>query len=311
MTNKYLVKIAHQQSAGLNKEASLALAALSHLAQNLTTKAALQSRRAGRRIARAFQTGAEGGHDSSILRRATSALASVASPEMEVMYREANKLGHSMAPYLPGMSRRAKVGLRQLTEGRVDDYARLKHRMKLGPVEQAGMDTAMGAMEKHFKIPMKQIVDADPAAHKEIRHAFESDTQPLLKNYVGQLTRDAGPIRKFKAGQMHEATPLAHQLPALAADPIAGALNVAKTAPLVKRIKENKYLKKPIQKVEDYFTTHQAELGAAHPGIDAFKHGVKNKLFEYVVNPMSANIKNTSATITDIVNRAKQRAGGS
>lgn len=309
MTNKYLAKVAQLQLNGLQKESSLTAAALAHLAQNLTTKAMLQSKRAGRRFARAFQTGAEGGHDSSLTRKLTSAAASLVSPEMEVMYREANKLGQKMAPHLPGMSPRAKVGLRQITEGRVDDYARLKHRMKLGPVEQAGMDTAMGAIEHHFRIPVKQMMNADPIAQKELRQAFHSDTQPILKNYVGQMTRPAGRIRKFKEGPMHEATPMAHQATALIADPIAGALNVAKTAPLIKRVKENKYLKGPIEKVEDYFTTHQAELGAAKPGIDQFKHGFKNKVFEYVVNPMSANIKNTSATITDIVNRAKKRAG--
>lgn len=309
MSNKYLVKVAQLQSSGLQKESSLTAAALAHLAQNLTTKAALQSRRAGKRIARAFQTGAQGGHDASLTRKLTSAVTSLASPEMEVMYREANKLGHTLSPYLPKMSSRAKVGLRQITEGRVDDYNRLRPRMRLGPVEQAGMDTAMYAMEKHLKVPVKKIMEADPIAQKEIRQAFTSDTQPILKNYVGQLTRPAGRVRKFKQGPMHEVTPLAHQTVALAADPIAGVLNAAKTAPLVKAVSENKYLKRPIKKVEDYFTTHQAELGAAKPGIDAFKHGVKNKLFEYVVNPMSANIKNTSATLTDIVNRAKKRAG--
>lgn len=308
MNNKYLTKIA-QTSPDLQKEASLTAAALAHLAQNLTTKAALQSRRAGRRVARAFQTGAEGGHDASLLRKATSAITSLASPEMEVMYREANKFGHKMAPYMPGMSPRAKVGFRQLTEGRLDDYSRLRHRMKLGPVEQAGLDTAMGAMEHTFKVPVKKLVGAGNEAHQEVRQAFKSNTQPILKNYLGQLTRPAGPVRKFKPGEMHEVTPLAHQAVSLAADPVAGALNVAKTAPLVQRIRSNKYLKKPIEKVENYFTTHQAELGAASPGIDKFKHGAKNVAYEYLVNPMSANIKNTAATMTDIYNRAKQKAG--
>lgn len=310
MTNKYLKHIARYEHGSLEKEASLTAAAIAHLAQNATTKLALQSRRAGRRIARAFQSGAAGGHDSSLLRRATSAITSLASPEMEVMYREANKFGHKMAPYLPGMSPRARVGLRQITEGRLDDYSRLKHRMKLGPVEQMGMDTAMDAMEHHFKVPVKALVESDPIAHKEIRHAFESNTQPILKNYLGQITRPAGKIHKFTQGEMHSATPLMHQATSLYADPVAGLLNVAKTAPLIQKVKENKYLKKPIEWVEDYFTTHQAELGAKNPGIDKFKHGAKNMAYEYLVNPMSANIKNTSATITDIVNRARQRAKG-
>ena len=303
MINRYLDRIA------LQKQASLSGLALWHLGQNSITKGMLHSKAVGKHIANAFQQGLAGTHEGSLKRKLTSAVTSIASPEIEAMYRTANKVGHDLKDKLPSLHPRAKVGLRQISEGRFNDFDKLRGRMRLSAEDNHLINHVAGRIEKEMKVPIKSIMDAPATLKAEAQRHWSSNKHPLLSNIASTLSRGNPIATKPVAKNMRQATPLATQAVTAAIDAPGAAINAAKTSTLIDSVKNNKYFGKAVNKVEDYFTKHQAELGAAKPGVNRYKGGLKNAFNEYVVNPMSASIKNTSATMADIVNRAKTPGG--
>lgn len=302
MSNKYLEKIA----STLTKESSLLTGAgLWHLGQNVVTNSLMKSNRFGKRIANSFQQGLRGVHEGSIKRKLTSMATSVASPEMELIYRKANDIGNDLKDVLPSAHKRMQVGLRQLSQGRFNDFNKLKGRMRLDSSQEATLERAGKSIEDTFKVPVNKLKNVSNEVGEVVQKEWNSDRHPLLKNIVSNLSKGNPSTEKAVQGKMRQSSPLVSQALLAPVEPGGAILNAAKSSTAIDWINNNKYLGPISKKIEDYFTTHQAELGKAHPGMNPGEGGVKNFLHRMVVNPMSHSIKNTSATMTHLYNQAK------
>lgn len=298
MHNRYLSK-------ALEKQSSASGLVLWHLGQNAATRKMLRSKAVGGRIADAFQQGVHGVHEGSLKRKATSVATSVVSPEVEALYRKANQVGQSVGPELKALPRRAQVGLRQLSEGRFADFDKLQGRMGLTEGHKSTFHKVLSHASPEVANAVKTVQNAPASVKSLAQRQWTSPDHPILSNVVSGLSRGKASPSKPVSGAMRQSSPLLSQVATAAVDAPGAVMNAVKASTLIDKVRNNKYLGKAIGKIEHHFTTHQAQVGAANPGINKFKGGLKNFASEYVVNPMSHSIKNTSATLSRISQLAK------
>lgn len=298
MTNKYLER-------ALEKQSSASGLVLWHLGQNAATRKMLKSKAVGSRVANAFQQGVNGVHEGSLKRKATSFATSVVSPEIEALYRKSNQLGQSLGPEIKSLPRRAQVGLRQLSEGRFNDFHKLQSRMGLSDGHRETFGKVLGAASPGVAQAVKSVQSATPEVRALAQKQWTSPDHPILSNILANASRGKATAAKPVQGAMRQSSPLLSQAATALVDAPGAAMNAVKASTLIDKVRTNKYLGKAIQKVEDHFTTHQAKIGANNPGINKFKGGVKNLASEYIVNPVSHSIKNTSATLSRLSQMAK------
>ena len=325
MANKYLTKISQgyvdTHSRGLQKDASLAAAGALHLIQNLVTKGALNSRKAGQRVAQSFQHGLAGVHEGSAQRKAVSAAASILSPEMESVYREANMLGHHVKGDWDKLHPRAKVILRKMTRGEIPNPDQAAKAARLTVQQQADMGQLIGKVKARLKSSktfgggspeantdrLQKAVETVKAIPEEnvdqLRSLFHSKDHPLLKNYVAEIGKKQAPPKVPVPGPMRDYTPAALNAGLAVADPYTAAANLSKTLPIVKKIKQNKYVKRVLDKMDEVFITGPIKKSIEDPKLDAGIGGdtllqkAKNFGSEYILNPMAHSAKNTAGTI--------------
>lgn len=320
MTNKYLKKISVLHGTGLQKESSLVAAGALHILQNLTTKAALGSRKAGQRIAQSFQHGLSGVHEGSLRRRAVSAGASIMSPEMESLYREANSIGHHVSQEWRDLHPRTKVILRKITRGEVADPAEALSKAR---ISQEHKDKANAFLQKvkenmssgdsSLSKAVGHLPSAEELKGKEesIKELFNSRHHPLFKNYLAELGKKQPPPKVPVPGPMRDYTPAALNAPLAAVDPYSAAFNLAKTVPIIHSISQNKYAKKAIGKINKVFVTDPLKSAVSKPefnpgvGGRTVKRRILNMLDEYVVNPLAHSAKNTASTVSFIARGKK------
>lgn len=298
MTNRYLER-------ALEKQSSASGLVLWHLGQNAATRKMLKSKAVGSRIANAFQQGMNGVHEGSLKRKATSFATSVVSPEIEALYRKSNQLGQSLGPEIKSLPRRAQVGLRQLSEGRFNDFHKLQGRMGLSDSHRQTFGKVLGAASPGVSEAIRSIQSSTPEVRTLAQKQWSSPEHPILSNILSSASRGKSTAVKPVQGAMRQSSPLLSQAATALVDAPGAAMNAVKASTLIDKVRGNKYLGKAIQKVEDHFTTHQARIGASNPGINKFKGGVKNLASEYIVNPVSHSIKNTSSTLARLSQMVK------
>lgn len=290
----------------LEKSSSLAVAGLWHLGQNAVTDSLMRSPRFGRHIANAFHQGLHGVHEGSLKRKLTSAATSIASPEMEILYRKANEAGHRLRPRVENLPKRVQVGLRQIFQGRFSDFDRLKGRMHLTEDHRKSLDAGMSEVQKLTGVPVKTLVKATPKIKASVQKEWSSPNHPLLSNIVARFGKGTSQVTKPVSGPMKDTSPLLPQIALAPLEPVGAALNAAKGATSLASVRKLPVLGTGIKKVEDYFTKHQVELGMAQPALNPGVGGVKNLVSRFGINPMSHSLKNTSSTFTFLKNQAKK-----
>lgn len=285
MPNKYLDHIEKQSSL-------IAGAVGTHVAQNVATRAALSSKKISKYLANSFAEGTKGVVNTSIKSRAARLLAGATVPDIAVAHRTAHEFGKSMAPILGMANKRQQVGLRMLSEGRISDIH--KYGLHKDPIIQAAHGIASA------KLGLKNGVDELMHHAPHIEKIFQDKSHPLASNILKNISRGHTPVGKnFKPGNLNSKTPLLGAAASIAAEPAGGALNTVKTLATSKTFGntrigakingflENQFVKKPVQS-----------------GVDASKLGkhisnLKHKATGLLVNPVSAQLKRTSAAITD------------
>lgn len=291
--NKYLEK-----SAILSELAGLAGF---HLGSNALVRTLLRSKKAGKRIADSFAQGTRGIIDGSAYRRAGSTLQSMVAPEMEILYHQASELGRKLQDHLPSTHPRVQAGLRMLSKGQFNRYDRLKKHMGMSPSIEAAIDHYADAAGTIHGIPFRKIMDAPPHIKSQIEEIWHDPNHPLLSNVLSRISKGSIHASREIKGKLNEYAPLAAQALTAGIDQVGAGLNALKTMTLIDKVKRVPYLGAGIDRVEDYFTKHQAEIGRAHPGFNKYLYGAKNRLMEFGANAASASIKNTSATLHHIL----------
>jgi hypothetical protein len=217
MLNRYL--------AHLEKQSSLSIAAGVHVLQNLAMKKALRSKWLSQHTADAFAQGVEGVKDKSFLGKAKSIIGGAILPEVSSLQTEAHHAGHALGPILKSLNKRQQVGMRQLSEGRVSDFA--KHQFHKDPQIQAAYE----AVQHHAKTKGKTLPVLDHVVGKarELKSVMQRKDLPVLSNLLGNISRGKKPEgAKFKPGSIQGHGAVAGGLLPAAADPYTAAWNSTK-----------------------------------------------------------------------------------
>lgn len=285
MKNKYLEQIEKQSSLLLG-------GAITHLAQNAATKAALGSKHISKYLANSFAEGSKGVINTSIKSRAARLLSGAAVPDIAVAHKKFHELGGAMKPLLDSATKRQKVGLRMLSEGRVGDLH--KYKMHQDPLIQKANDMA----SKTLKLP--DMTNTSTAGGKAVEKIFNDKSHPLASNILKNISRGKNPTgSNFKPGSMSSKTPLLGAVGSAMVDPAGGALNAAKTLTSSKTFGNTKIGGKINSMLEKQFVKKPVQSGVALAKNNGIISNVKHKASEMFVNPVSAQLKRTSAALTD------------
>jgi hypothetical protein len=76
-------------------------------------------------------------------------------------------------------------------------------------------------------------------------------------------------------------------------------LEASKLSAITSHAKNNKYSKKALHFMENTFVKNPAQKGWDSHTDKGLYSRIKNKAYEFIVNPTSASIKNTSASLHD------------
>ncbi len=282
MTNKYL-----------EKSSSLILGgALTHLAQNAATKAAMGSKHVSKYLANSFAEGSKGVINTSIKSRAARLLSGATVPDIAVAHKKFHELGGAMKPFLDGATKRQKVGLRMLSQGRIGDLH--KYKLHRDPIVQRANDMA----SKAFNLP--NLTHSSTAGGKKVEKIFNDKSHPLASNILKNISKGKAPVgNKYKPGSMSSKTSMTGALASAAVDPAGGALNAIKTLTSSKTFDKTKLGGKINQMLEKHFVKKLIQAGHALSKKDGAINKIKHRASELLVNPVSAQLKRTSAALTD------------
>lgn len=296
--NKYLVKIAEIQ-----KESSFLVGmGLTHLGQNPSTRVGLRSPKFGQSVADSFRQGMDGVHDGSLKARAASALRSVAAPDLEIIKHKAGELGKAVGPRVKELPVRAQAGLRMISEGRFNDFSKLRKHMGLTVAHEQSISHIVKQVGESHGVPVEGMLASSKAEKDKLEKLWKSPDPPVLSNITSHLSHGK-PAEKPIAGLPSVGKRIATGAATGLLDPAAGLVNAGKLSILSDAVKNNKYGKKLLDFAEKTFVKKPAASGWEHPSDNGFSTGLKNKAYEYLVNPTSATIKNTSSSIHEALRR--------
>lgn len=282
MDNKYL-----------EKAASLMLgAALTHVGQNLATKAALGKKSISKYMANSFSEGANGVVNTSIKSKAARILSGAILPDIAVAHKKFHELGNAMKPILSGATKRQQVGLRMLSQGRISDI--YKYKLHQDSVIQRASSMA----SKSLNLP--DLINKSSVGHSSIKQVFNDKSHPLTSNILKNISRGKVPIGKnYKPGTMSSKTPMIGAAASIALDPAGGALNAVKTLASSKTFNSTKIGGKINSMLETQFVKKPVQSGLALSKKNGMISNVKHRISEMFVNPVSAQLKRTSAALSD------------
>jgi uncharacterized protein YbjQ (UPF0145 family) len=285
-SNKYIDKI-----DDLDKQAAvggmLGAAGVAHVAQNLSNRFALRSKSQGKALAESFANGIRGGHKGGAAEAVKRGLRTVVAPDLELMHKAVNELGHKMKGQVEGMHPRAKVGLRMLSEGRAGAYQKLQGRIP----EEARLKAE--GVAKGLGLP------TSTTAHKDLAEIWKSPKHPLLSNVVAKLGRGR-PSANLVAGHHPSSPGLVSSAALTVAEPVAGAITGAKMLAETKAVQGTTVGKKFVDKVRSLMVAKPAAKGF-NQGQGVAKHTALDKLKEsamdFGVSSTSASIQRTSRAL--------------
>lgn len=276
----------------LEKSASLILGAgLTHLAQNIGTQAAMRSKKVAKYLANSFSQGAHGVVDTSLKARATRFLSGVALPEVAVAHKEIHGLGSKMKPILDKATPRQKVALRMISEGRFSDLR--KYKLHKDPIVQS----AHNMISKVTKTPsLGKMIDNS----KKVEPLFKDKSHPLLSNISKNISRGEKPVgSQFKPGHLTAKAPIAGAMASTLVDPAGGIINSTKTLMSSEKFGQNRFGAKIKHMLNKQFVTNPIKSGVSTSKTGHHVNELKHKANSLIVNPVSAELKRTSASITD------------
>jgi hypothetical protein len=285
MNNKYLDHIEKQSSL-------IAGAVGTHVAQNAATRAALSSKKISKYLANSFAEGTHGVVNTSLKARAARLISGATVPDIAVAHRTAHEFGKSMAPILGMANKRQQVGLRMLSEGRISDIH--KYGLHKDPVIQAAHGIASA------KLGLKNGVDDLVHHAPQIESLFRDKSHPLASNIMKNLSRGHTPVgKKFKPGNLNSKAPLLGAAASVAVEPAGGALNTVKTLATSNTFGKTRIGAKINAFLEKQFVTKPVQSGVQASKLDHHISNIKHKAMGMLVNPVSAQLKRTSAAFTD------------
>lgn len=260
---------------------------LGHLAQNLLTRGALRNPSVGKSIATSFANGVAKSHEAGIKANITRGVRSAVAPDVEFLHTQANEIGHALSDHLAKMHPRTKAGLRMLSEGRVESFKKLEHRIP---------DSA--AIHKALKVhPLTS--DISTIGHRT-GEVMRSKDHPLLSNIVARFGR-AKPSEHLAAGHAPQAPGVIGSLAMTAAEPGVGALSSLKTLSQTNVVKQNPVGHKINKMVQDVFVKNPIKKGIHeaknHIENNTILSKIKEVGYDYGVNSTSASLKRTSKAL--------------
>jgi hypothetical protein len=281
------------QNEFLDKTASLIGGALgTHIAQNIATKAALGHKGISRYLANSFSEGVHGVVNTSLGSRAKKFLSGAILPDIAVAHRKAHDFGRAMNPVISMADKRQKVGLRMLSEGRIEDLK--KHKLHLDPIIQK----AHGIAKEHMEdLPaLDSVLDKG----KSIQKIFNDKAHPLASNILKNISRGNKPVGpQFRLAAPRSTLPVVGSLSSTLIDPSGGVINSAKTLMSSKTFSSTRLGKKINDSLEKHLVVKPIKSGLSGGAPVTKKDKLKHTAAEVLVNPVSANLKRTSAAITD------------
>lgn len=283
--NKYLDHIEKQSSL-------IAGAAGTHVAQNLATRAALSSKKVSKYLANSFAEGTKGVVNTSLKARAARLIAGATVPDLAVAHKTAHEFGKAMSPILKHSTKRQQVGLRMLSEGRISDIH--KYGLHKDPVIQAAHGIASA------KLGLKNGVDDLVKHAPKIEALFKDKSHPLASNILKNISRGHDAVGKhFKPGSLNSKAPLLGAAASVAADPAGGALNTVKTLATSNTFGKTRIGAKINSFLENQFVKKPVQAGVETSKLGNHISNLKHKAMGTLVNPVSAQLKRTSAALTD------------
>jgi hypothetical protein len=281
MENKYLEKVS----------SLLATGAAVHLAQNAATKYLLKSPRFAKSVGNSFVDGVKGVVNTSKLNSAKNFVGGMISPDAVIAKNTAHKLGSSMAPALNSMNKRQLAALRMASKGNVSPLIRRglhKDPMVLG---------AAKSIQTQSGIPMHSMLSKAEGNAPKIKAMFNNKDLPLLSNIskgIGNAKGTTG--ASMKPGVLGKKSLAAGSLTSAVLDPVAGAINTAKTFASSERFAASKLGGKFTDKVHQMLIKSPIQKGF---NSDSFNK-LKNKAYEYSINPVSANLERTTHAVKSL-----------
>jgi hypothetical protein len=278
----------------LDKVASLVLGGIAtHLAQNVGTKVALGSKRVSKYLANSFSEGVHGVVNTSLKAKAARFLTGAGLPDIAMAHKQVHELGRKLAPVLGVATKRQQVGLRMLSQGRISDFT--KRDFHKDPLLQK----AYGLASDKMKLPEMSSLGANAG---KIESVFKDKTHPLASNIVHGISRGNTPIGKnFKPGAMTVKNPLLGAAAIGAADPAAGVLSGVKTLMSSKSFSGTRVGGKINHFLENEFVKKPISQGRELSRIGGVINNLKHKASEFLISPVSAQLKRTSAAISDAI----------
>ncbi len=276
-----------QSNPYLEKSASLlAGAAITHLAQNVATNAAMKSKGVAKYLANSFRQGYDGVVDKSLKARALRAASSVTLPDVSAAHRTAHEAGGAMAGILKGATKRQHAAVRLMTKGKFDLVQ--KH---------FADDAIVGKAHAELKKHLPSIPDLKNVNTAAVSKLWKDKSHPLLSNISANISKGVKPVGDhFKPGKMNQVLPTVSSLASGIADPAAGVLNTAKAVSLSEKFQANKYGKKAVDMMKKQFVDSPIQHGLESK--KAVK-GIGHEAYKFGLNPTSAHLKRTTAALKD------------
>ena len=177
-----------------------------------------------------------------------------------------------------------------MAEGRFNDLK--KYGFPTDPVVRAVHEHVRKA--SGMKMPS---LDELVGKSSEVGKLFNDKSHPLLSNIAKNITRGSKPVGKqFKPGQLTAKPIIGGAVTSLAVDPAAGVINTSKSLLSSKKVAQHPIGKKISGMLEKQFITSPIKHGIESAGKGS---ELKNKIYKFGVNPVSANLKRTSGALTD------------
>lgn len=278
----------------LEKSSSIiASAAATHLAQNIATNQALKNKSVAKYLANSFSQGAHGVVDTSKKSRAIRGVSAALTPDISAAHTTAHRAGQAMSEVLGRASKRQKVGIRMITEGRFDDL--VKHNLHKDPIVQE----AHSQIRKHMPgIPDLAQVEKHKDRLSNLRKLWKDKSHPILSNVMSNISRGSKPVGdQFKSGRLTQKDTIAGSLAAAIAEPVAGGIDAAKTLMVSKTVTGTKVGKAVADFGHNTFVKSPVKKGLS----GVVPTGVKHEAYKFAVNPVSAHLKRTTAALKSAV----------
>lgn len=283
------------------KQSSFLLAGLGvHAAQNLGAKALIRTPAAAQAVADAVRQGFvnKAPYIAPLKHRVAAGLI---GHEVAEVPQYANAAARGFSEYLDRnghvMTKHDHLALRMLTQGRVDDLAKLKNKVGGLPILDRFQEYAHGSGNKILQHIASQGNTSEVkrlfAKPKTLREAFSPESYPLLSNISRNATRGRAQ-EAATPGRLHKLVEPVTAAALALAEPAAGAINYAKmgvASPVLQ--KHVPGLKRAADWVE-------------HSFVDSAKNSLKSGFNTVESNKYLATLKNRAAGALDSVQNTPQ-----